>query len=70
MLGEGATMITLTKTFSDPELMDTFIKSYLKEFAPAGYSTSVDIQIIQSYDDWKANKLKYEVTFERFESCD
>lgn len=63
-------MITITKTFEDVELMDSFIMDYLKQYAPAGYSTGVKIKFLQTYEEWKANKRRYEVTLDRFESCD
>jgi hypothetical protein len=57
-------------SFKDAEVMDGFIKTYLKRYAPAGYSTEVKITIRQSYEDWKNNKLNYEVKITRDESCD
>lgn len=62
--------ITEIKEFEDAELMDAFIKTYLQEFAPAGYDTSIKIEIIQKYEDWINDKLKYRVTCNRLASCD
>ena len=63
-------MISVTKEFSDVELMDGFILSYLKEYAPAGYDTRVTISFEQSYEEWKENKRRYIVEINRLESCD
>lgn len=63
-------MITITKQFNNAEEMDGFIKCYLKAYAPAGYDTKVEIYIIQTYEDWKNNKLDYGVKITREESCD
>jgi hypothetical protein len=63
-------MITEERVYEDAEIMDGEIKEYLKRYAPAGYGTEVKINIIQSYEEWKQNKLKYMVTFTRYKSCD
>lgn len=64
-------MITTTKTFTTAEEMDKFIKAYFKEFAPAGYGTMIKgIKPLLEYDNGKLIKIKYMITFERFESCD
>jgi hypothetical protein len=63
-------MITLTEQFTNVEIMDSFIVGYLKQYAPAGYGTTVTIKLLQSYDEWLVNKRRYEVTLERSESCD
>jgi hypothetical protein len=68
--GDIIKMITLKQTFTQINLMDNFIKEYLQEYAPAGYYTEVEIKIVQSYEDWEQNKIAYEVTITRDESCD
>lgn len=51
--------ITIKKFFDDCVEMDSFIKEYLQEFAPAGYDTKVKIKFEQSYEEWTLNKVKY-----------
>ena len=64
-------MITITQTFKDVIEMHKFIIEYLKEYAPAGYGTTVDsIEFWQTYDEWKNEKYNYQVTISRGESCD
>ena len=63
-------MITETKTFFDAEVMDGYIRGYLKEYAPAGYDTKVNIELRQSYEEWQTGIVRYEVTINRLESCD
>ena len=65
-------MITITKTFKEPQDMEDFIKAYFVEFHPAGYGTQVSyIKATPIYKDGLFQlKIKYEVTLERLESCD
>jgi hypothetical protein len=63
-------MITVSKLFDNAAIMELFIKEYLQEYAPAGYSTEVKIELLQNYEDWKANKVYFKVKITRLESCD
>lgn len=62
-------MIT-TKTFKDIELMDSFIKATLKEFAPAGYDIKIIINIRQNHAQWLKEEVFYEVEVNRLDTCD
>jgi hypothetical protein len=62
--------IKIVKMFESPIIMDNFIKDYLQSYAPAGYGTQVKIRLYQPYTYWEINKVSYEVTIERWESCD
>jgi hypothetical protein len=64
-------MITITKNFYSAVDTDIFISNYLKEFHPAGYSTTIDkLEVTPIFIDGKFLHLNYEVTISRFESCD
>ena len=64
-------MITITKSFTTAQEMEDFIKSYFKEFHPAGYGTSIkEVEILPIYDTGIFQYINYEVTLSRAESCD
>jgi hypothetical protein len=63
-------MITIAKLFNNGSEMELFIKEYLRQYAPAGYSTDVKIELIQTYEDWKENEVYFKVKITREESCD
>ena len=63
-------MITTTKIYTSAKAMEIAILDFFRQYAPAGYSSTVKIKVIQTYEMWKAQQINYEVTFERFESCD
>jgi hypothetical protein len=50
--------------------MHLFIKDYLQQYAPAGYNTKVNVELLQNYEQWRLNQLFYKVTITRWESCD
>ena len=56
--------------YDDVILMDRCIKSYLSEYAPAGYDSSVTVKVLQSYLQWQEGIIQYEVTFTRDRSCE
>lgn len=58
-------MIDKFMDFENAEIMDGWIKSYIKEFPIAGYGTAVKIEV-----KFIANKPIYLVTATRLESCD
>ena len=64
-------MITKTIIVDNCENLDIEIKKYFHEFYPAGYGTRIkEIRPLLEYDNGKLIKIKYMITFERFESCD
>ena len=62
--------IELTKTFTDGEIMDAWIRSYLREYAPAGYDTRIEIEMEQTYKEWQEDKIRFIIKVNRLESCD
>ena len=63
-------MKTLIKEFTDVIEMDKFIKSYLHEYHPCGYCTTLEIDFIQTYEDVGKETGIYKIKFERLDSCD
>jgi hypothetical protein len=62
--------VKIVQVFESPIIMHLFIKDYLQQYAPAGYNTKVNVELLQNYEQWRLNQLFYKVTITRWESCD
>ena len=61
----------INKTFYDGTILEDFIKSYFKEFHPAGYGTQIDeIKAKPIHKNGEFKWIEYEITISRLESCD
>ena len=61
----------ITKTFTTAKEMEDFIKSYFKEFHPAGYGTQIDeIKAKPIHKNGEFKWVEYKITISRLESCD